>query len=130
MERKIYYKYLFLIGAIYNIIIGISFIALSPLADSVTSAFGMETPPSLVFVHGFFGLVFIIGIGYYIVSRDIHKNHGVVILGAIGKFYMIILFLTYFLLDFSNFLPVIPAIGDLIFGILFVEFLISYKKIE
>jgi purine-cytosine permease-like protein len=80
-------------------------------------------------MHGFFGLVFIIGIGYYIVSRDIDKNHGVVILGAIGKFYMIILFSIYFAQGYSNFLPVIPAIGDLIFGILFVEFLISYKKI-
>ncbi|MHA2035115.1 MAG: hypothetical protein ACW972_07575 [Promethearchaeota archaeon] len=130
MEKKIYYKYLFLIGAIYNLLIGGAFIALSPLGDSLSSIFGMQTPPSLVFMHGFFGLVFIIGIGYYIVSRDIDNNHGVVILGAIGKFYMIILFSIYFALGYSNFLPVIPAIGDLIFGILFVEFLINHKKIE
>jgi hypothetical protein len=41
LERKIYYKYLFLIGAIYNIVIGVSFIALSPLGDSLSSIFGM-----------------------------------------------------------------------------------------
>jgi len=130
MERKNYYKYLFLISAIWNFIIGLVFIVLSPLADSLVPMFGMEVPPSLVFYHSFFGFVIVFGIGFYLVARDINKNHGIVVLGAIEKFYVFILFLIYFVLGYSNFLPILFVIVDLIFGCLFVEFLISFKKIE
>lgn len=130
MERKKYYKYLFLIGAIWNLVVGLMFIALSPLADVLVPMFGMEVPPSLVFYHSFFGIVAVFGIGFYLVARDLTKNHGIVVLGAITKFYVFILYLIYFLLGFSNFLPIIFVIVDLIFACLFVEFLISFKKIE
>lgn len=130
MEKKNYYKYLFLIGAIWNLVLGLMFIALSPFADSLFPTFGMEVPPSLIFCHGYFGIAFIFGIGYYLVARDINKNHGIVILGVLGKFYVVILFLIYFILGYTNFLPVALGIGDLIFACLFVEFLISFKKIE
>ena len=130
MERKNYYKYLFLIGAIWNLVVGLVFIVLSPLADSLVPMFGMEVPPSLVFYHSFFGVVFVFGIGYYLVARNINKNHGIVVLGAITKFYAFILYLIYFILGYSNFLPILFVTVDLIFACLFVEFLISFKKIE
>ena len=130
MERKNYYKYLFLIGAIWNLIVGLGFIVLSPLAESLIPMFDMELPPSLVFYHAFFGYVIVFGIGFYLVARDINKNHGIVVLGAIEKLYVFILFLIYFVLGYSNFLPILFVIVDLIFACLFVEFLISSKKIE
>ncbi len=130
LERKNYYKYLFLIGAIWNLVVGFLFIALSPLADSVFPLFGMESPTSLVFFQGFFGLTSLFGIGYYLVSRNIEKNHGIILLGVIGKFYLFILFLIYFIIGASNFLPVATVIVDLVFGCLFVEFLISIRKID
>ena len=130
MERKNYYKYLFLIGAIWNLVVGLVFIVLSPLVDSLIPMFGMEVPPSLIFYHSFFGSVIVYGIGYYLVARDINKNHGIVVLGIIAKSYVFILFLIYFILGYSNFLPMLFAIVDLIFACLFVEFLISFKKIE
>ena len=130
MERKDYYKNLFLISAIWNLIVGLVFIVLSPLADSLTTMFGMEVLPSLVFYHSFFGIVAVFGIGYYLVARDITKNHGIVVLGTITKLYVFILYLIYFILGYSNFLPILFVIVDLIFACLFVEFLISFKKIE
>ena len=130
MEKKNYYKFLFLIGAIWNLILGLLFIALSPLADSIFPMFGMEVPPSLLFLQSFFGVVVVFGIGYYLVSRNINKNHGIVLLGILTKLYVFILFLAYFIIGDSNFLSVVPAIGDLIFACLFVEFLIRFKKIE
>ncbi|MFX0139772.1 MAG: hypothetical protein ACFFDN_39395 [Candidatus Hodarchaeota archaeon] len=130
MERKKYYKYMFLIGAIWNLVIGLMFIALSPLVDILVPMFGMEVPPSLIFYHSFFGIVTVFGIGYYLVARDITKNHGIVMLGTIMKFYAFVLYLIYFILGYSNFLPILFVIVDLIFACLFVEFFISFKKIE
>lgn len=130
MERKKYYKSLFFIAAIYNLVVGLLFIALSPLADSLLPMIGMEVPPSLIFLHAFFGLASFFGIGFYIVAKNIDKNHGIVLLGTIGKLYVFTLFLIYFILGYTNFLPLPIAIGDLIFACLFIEFLISYKKIE
>jgi hypothetical protein len=121
---------MFLIGALWNFIVGASFFGLSPLLDTLAPLFGIEIPPSLVFYHAFFGFVFGFGIGYYLVARDLNKNHGIVVLGAIEKFYVFILFLIYFVLGYTNFVPMIFVIIDLIFGCLFVEFLIKFKKIE
>ncbi len=129
MERKKYYKYVFIIGAIWNILVGLIFILTSPLVDSLMPIFNMEVPPSLVFYHSFFGFVVFFGIGYYLVARDITKNHGIVVLGAILKTYVFILYLIYFVLGYSNFLPILFVIVDLIFACLFVEFLINFKKI-
>ena len=113
LERKNYYKYLFLIGAIWNLAVGFLFISLSPFADSIMPMLGMEVPPSLVFLQGFFGLTTLFGIGYYLVSRNIDKNHGIVLLGVIGKFYLFILFLIYFILGDTNFLPVLTVTRSL-----------------
>ncbi|MFX1469846.1 MAG: hypothetical protein ACFFB8_14415 [Promethearchaeota archaeon] len=129
MERKKYYKYVFLIGAIWNLLVGLIFILTSPLVDSLVPMFGMEVPPSLIFYHSFFGIVTVFGIGFYLVARDITKNHGIVVLGAITKIYVFILYLIYFVLGYSNFLPILFVIVDLIFACLFVEFLINFKKI-
>ena len=130
MERKKYYKHLFLIGAIWNFIVGGVFIVSSPLVESLIPMFGMELPPSLIFYQTFSGYVIIFGIGFYFVARDINKNHAIVVLGAIEKFFVFLLFLIYFILGYSNFLPILFIIVDLIFGCLFVEFLVNFKKIE
>jgi hypothetical protein len=127
--KKDYYRYMFLIGAIWNWIVGLIFILVSPFAVTLFPLFEMAVPPSLIFYHAFFGFVVVFGIGYYLVSRDINNNHAVVILGVFGKFFVFVLFVIYFILGDYNFAPVLFVIVDFIFGCLFLEFLINFKKI-
>ena len=118
---------MFIIGALWNLILGLMFFLFPALGDTVYDITGTEVPPSLVFYHAFFGIVFIFGIGYYLVARDLDKNHAIVLLGAIAKTFVFLLFLIYFIIGDSNIVPVIFVIGDLIFACLFAEFLINYK---
>jgi hypothetical protein len=63
LNRKKYYKYLFLIAAIWNWGMGIVFTLLTIfLRSTALIAFETEDPPSLVWMHGFFFLMFF----YYI----------------------------------------------------------------
>ncbi|MFX0030859.1 MAG: hypothetical protein ACFE8B_16720 [Candidatus Hermodarchaeota archaeon] len=127
MDKVKYYKYLFIVGALWNLILGFLFFVMPVMGDTVYEMTGVEVPPSLVFYHAFFGVVFSFGIGYFLVARDLNKNHGIVFLGAIAKVFVFVLFLTYFFIGDSNIIPVIFVIGDLIFAILFAEFLINFK---
>ncbi len=130
MDKKSYYKYLFLISAIWNWIIGIIFFLIPLVWPAGFGFFGVAVPPSNIFIHAFFGLVFIFGIGYFIIFLDINKNHAILIIGAVSKGFVFVNFLVYLILGEFNFIGFIPVIIDLIFACLFVEFLIGIKKIE
>ena len=65
------------------------------------------------------------GLGYYMVYRDMYANKNIVILGIIGKLAFAAIFL-YNLWAFKGAVPtlfLIPAVGDLIFVILYWMFL-------
>lgn len=129
MDRNKYYKYMFLSGAIWNWAVGILFTLLSIfLLPTLASLFGLLVPPSLIFVHSFLALVFAVGVGLFIISRDITKNHGIAQMCVVEKFLIFIVILVYFFLGDCNIFLVIPVIVDLIYGILFLEFAINVKK--
>ncbi|MFX1298933.1 MAG: hypothetical protein ACFFD2_29255, partial [Promethearchaeota archaeon] len=129
MEREKYYKYLFIIGAIWNWMVAISLFLMSIFMLELTaSIFGIVVPPSLVWFHIVVGLIFLFGIGYYIVGRDISKNRGIVIIGSIEKFLFFIILLIYFFLGHLNIFAVLLVIVDFGFGCLFLEFLINNQN--
>lgn len=91
MDRKIYYKYLFIIGAIWNLAISILMFILSFFVNP-----GLNE--SDLFIHrGFLNAVMLFGIGYYLVGRNLEKNHAMVSMGALGKILVFGYFLTYFI---------------------------------
>ncbi|MFW9771299.1 MAG: hypothetical protein ACFFBY_09060 [Promethearchaeota archaeon] len=128
MDREKYYRYMFLSGALWNWVIGILFVLLTLFFLPLAAHFlGISIPPSLLFMHGFLVFVVLIGIVLYIISKDITKNRGIVQICVIEKFSLFILFLIYFIMGDFNIIFFIPVIVDLIYGILFLEFLLNYK---
>jgi hypothetical protein len=75
-------------------------------------------------------VVIIIGIGYLIVGLNIDQNHWIVLMGIIGKFLVFFFFTTQYIKGDIALLKLIIAIGDLIFAILFIEFLLNIKKLK
>lgn len=127
MPNEDSYKTMFFIGALWNWSVSLSFALgykiLFPL-------FGMVPPNYMVFFMMFLGLVFVYGIGYFWVSRDINKNHDIVRMGIIGK---LIVFVAMLWAWVDGELPVIlmgAGIVDLIFTILFIKFLSTHKQME
>jgi len=125
MPKQDYYKKMFFIGAIWNWVATLTFILgykiLFPL-------FSMELPIYPVFMMMFLWLAFFFGIGYYWVSRDIYKNHDIVRLGIIGKLMVFVYLLWAGITGEVAIILVGPGIVDLVFAILYIEFLMTYKK--
>jgi len=120
---------MFLSGAIWNWLIAIVFILLTLfLLPEAASLVGISMPPSLLFMHGFLVFAFIIGVGLFIISRDISKNHGIAQMCVFEKFSIFTLFLIYFIIGDFNIILFLPVIVDLIYGILFLEFLFNYNR--
>lgn len=128
MNKKTYYKYLFIIGAIFNWFMGVRFILTSILYPEIFEEFGTSYPPTLFFLHSLLVLIITFGIGYFIVGMAITKNHGCVILGIVSKMLFFMMCVIYFLI--GDLLMIIAILGslDFIFACLFIEFLINFKK--
>ncbi len=126
MNKKLYYKYLFIVAALYNIVNSVIFIFISIFATELFPLFGVALPPSMIWLQLSLILILIFGIGYFIVSRDLEKNHGLVLIGAFAKLMFFILTLMYFILGDVNILIVLLGGIDLIMVCLFIEFLLKF----
>jgi len=129
MEKKQYYKNMFLIAAIWNWLVGLTCLILSLVYPESITLFGVQMPPSLSFLQILFILISIFGVGFYIVHRDIDRNHGIVQMSVLEKVSFFLVFLIYFIIGHVNALVLLLVIVDLIFGILFIEFLLNVKNI-
>jgi hypothetical protein len=131
MKKAKCYRNLFLIAAIWNLLAGFScWLGGIFMPDLFFGMFGMPSPASLFPFHAMFWFIISFGIGYLIVSHDISKNQGVVYIGIIGK----VLFFTDCIITVAlkeaNFLLIGTGVIDLIFAILFIEFLLTMRKSE
>ncbi|HUX98506.1 MAG TPA: hypothetical protein VMV49_03015 [Candidatus Deferrimicrobium sp.] len=131
LDKTRYYRKLFLIGAIWNWFVAILLLLISLfMIDLAASLLGMEIPPSLIWIHLIIGLIFAYGVGYYIIARDLTKNHGLVIIGIMEKYLFFIIFLIYYIFGDININAVLLVVPDFIFGCLYLEFIFDYKKIQ
>ncbi len=105
MDKKNHYKYLFIIGAAWNILISLSFILTSIFNLSAFPAYGITVPISMIWLQSFLFLFANLGIEYFFIS------------------------LIYFIIGEIGLLTHLFAGVDIVFSILFIEFLLNYKKI-
>lgn len=128
MDKKDYYKYMFIIGAFWNWILSVSFIILSIVDETIFATFGITKPPTLFFLHALLILIFTFGIGYFIVGRDINNNSGIVILGIISKLAYFGCNLIYLFMGDLTLVFVVLAFGDFVFAMLYIEFMLKYEQ--
>ncbi len=123
MATKKFYKYVFLLGAIWNIL-G-TLIALL-FQEQIFAFAGSPKPMYMVFYQSHMLLAFVFGIGYYYVFLDIYNNTNIVKLGIIGK-----LAFAFDALYYHDPWPiVIGAVGDLVFVVLYALFLEHARKVK
>ncbi|MCD6571310.1 MAG: hypothetical protein J7L53_11460 [Deltaproteobacteria bacterium] len=119
------YSDMFFIGALWNLAIGLGCLTLFRLsmrllygAKAVTNNIVATLP-----LRFFYGSVAIFGWGYYMVSRDLKKNRGIVWMGILAKLIIFVTFIYYYLKKNIKIIPVLLGFGDFIFTILFSLFL-------
>jgi len=128
-NKKTYYKDLFVFVGFWNLIVSTSFIITSIFLVSTFPTYGVAVPPSMIWLQSTLFLVIVLGIGYFIVSKDITKNRGIVIIGIIAKLGFFTICLIYFILGDIGILTLLIASVDIAFSILFIEFLLNFKKL-
>ena len=128
MDKNSYYKYMFIVAALYNWIMAVVFILLSILSPSSVEDFGVDIPPTWFFAHAFYLFVCLFGLLFYVTGRSLEKYHGLAPIFVLEKVGAFITGLLYFLMGETNAAAfVIGAIGDLIFGILFFEYWLKFE---
>ena len=125
MPKQAYYRKLFFYGAIWNWAAAGTFIIGYKMLFPI---FGMPLPAYPVFFLLFLGLCFVFGLGYFWVSRDIDNNHGIVMMGIWGK---LLVFAGLLWASVSGQIHVVllgAGIVDLLFAVLYLEFLSTAKR--
>lgn len=122
-----FYKRTFLIGALWNILGGALIVY---FARWIFSTADLTIPEPPAYFHSWVALFVTFGIGYLMVYRDMYKNKNIVILGIIGKLSFSLIFI-YNMIAYRGQIPllfIIAIIGDLVFVVLFVKFLLFARK--
>ena len=123
-RKNAYYKYLFVIAAIWNVAFALGSLFLT---RQFLEMFGLQTPNNLVWLQLFFALVLVFGLGYYWVSRDLNNNRAIVVLGIVGKSLVFLIFAYHWMVGDIPTLVALAGSGDLLFAALFLEFIFKYK---
>ncbi len=125
MDRSLYYKRLFVVGAIWNWGAAILFFFASAMVLAMLGMAPVNYPGIMQLAMA---LVFALGIGYYWVSKDITTNHDLVKVGVIAKVPAGSILVYYYLA--GSFHPLLALCGavDLLFAVLFIEFLLHMNK--
>jgi hypothetical protein len=121
-----FYRGMFLVGGLWNVLGGITLIA---IARSVFSAAQLPFPDPAVYFYAWIALFMTFGIGYFMVALDMYGNINIIWLGIIGKLAFVAVFAAQMMLGPGE-IPqafLIPIIGDLVFVVLFVMFLLHRR---
>jgi len=125
MPRQTYYRNLFLVSAAWNLLLAGSALLLQ-LWQFIAA--GTALLPGWQFPIGYLYFVCVFGFGYYLVAKDIDNNHGLVILGILGKVGVFVIFMADYLWGAGDITQTLIGGVDLLFAFLFVEFLYTYRQ--
>lgn len=123
-----YYKGLYLIGALYDIILGFGFLLFYKIVYNVL---GMNLPPNPAYLSMCAMILGIYGILLFMIYQDPKNSRKMIIYSSLIKFGFVAVVLYYWLFVNPEYVDLpfrILAGIDLIFGLLFLESLKFAKK--
>jgi hypothetical protein len=124
--RTLYYRWLFITAAIWNVLSAGAVLFL--LTDaSFRREMRFPGPADTISLQLLAACLFVFGLGYYWVSRDLSCNRDLVKLGVAGKPLVFLVFFGHALAKQIPLLLVAPSVVDLLFGALFLEFLLRTR---
>ena len=135
LNKAVYYKVLFIVAGVSNIVLAFVFSLLYYLLDDLTffgliKESGAKSGQVYLWLGSFAILVCIFGFMYILVGMDIRRNHLVISGGLIWKFAYFILVLIAFIIDKAGWPILTVSIANLVFAALFIEFFVNYKKLD
>jgi hypothetical protein len=121
-----YYRWLFITAAIWNLLSAGAVVLLSGDAG-FRQRMGFPGGADPISLQLLAACLLVFGLGYYWVSGDLSRNRDLVKLGVIGKPLVFLVFLGHAVMKEIPALLVAPSLVDLLFGVLFLEFLLGTR---
>lgn len=125
-QSAAYQRNLFFIGALWNWGAALLFVGLFFINENLLELF-LKVPESMLWYFIVFGAVFIFGLGYYWISKDVERNRDIIKMGIIGKVMVFLLFLIYMIKGDITWLLFMAGCVDLVFAVLFKQVLDIHK---
>jgi len=129
-SREKFYRVLFLVAAIYDVVLGVIFTFFYKFAFKLIGI-PEKLPEFEAYISLIGAFLFVIGVAYYLIYRgDLWKNYDLIIVGTLYKLaYCSIAFFYYFAIGNYPHIIFVSLFGvlDLIFFILMLECLIFLK---
>src|SRR5580693_3342085 len=125
--RALYYRSLFLAAAVWNALSAgavLFFLANVRFREEL----GFPGTPDTISLQLLASCLLVFGLGYYWVSQDLSGNRALVKMGAIGKPLVFLVFVAHGLVHEISWLLTMPSLADLLFGALFLEFLMRTRQ--
>lgn len=124
--RARFYRLLFLAAAAWNVLSAAAVLFLLT-SLKIRNDIGYPGQVDAISLQLLATCLFVFGVGYYWVSRDLARNRDLVKLGVIGKPLVFLIFLSHALTKEIPASLVAPSVVDLLFGVLFLEFLVRTR---
>jgi len=105
-------------AAIFNVLIGAGILLAPALGLPVM---GVAPPENPIFLRLAAGLIVLLGIGYYLTARNPGRNRDLMLLGGLGKLFVLPLMLSAWRQGQVGFPAVLGGAGDLVFALLFFD---------
>lgn len=125
--RTRYYRWMFLTAGAWNALAAAAILFLFT-NSKLRAQMGISNPPDPVTLQLLAACLFLFGLGYYWVGGDLSNNHDLVKLGLIGKTIVFIVCFGHVLAGAFPLSLAIPSVGDLLFAVLFLEFLFHCRR--
>jgi len=120
-----FFSKIFLLAALWNFSIG--FIGIFFTDFSLSLFFGQSIAGTgfiaVLMFRLFMAAVIIFGLGYFIVSRDVMFNRGIIWLGLLSKLILFAVFIYLYFMGRTAFPAALAVTGDFLWSILFLLFL-------
>jgi hypothetical protein len=122
VQSEAYQRNLFFIGALWNWGAALLFVGLFFINKNLLELF-LKVPESMLWYFIVSGAIFIFGLGYYYISKDVERNRDIIKMGIIGKVMVFLLFLIYMIKGDITWLLFMAGCVDLVFAVLFKQVL-------
>lgn len=123
MSDQIFWTKVFFGAALFNYAMGLPiFFATEWTYELVYTETITREPMALSLWADFGIMVILIGYGYQIVSQDVSKNKGIVLLGIFAKLFDVVTLTYRYVIDIAHVIVLVPAFVDAVFMVLFIIF--------
>lgn len=123
-----HWKTVFYIAGGFNIMAALPGILNTKKGAELFFGFPVEDEQAIFLLQMLLPFILLFGIGYIMVGRNISKNHGIIVLGMIGKFIFAGQAVFGFMNQQISQLTFIGGVGDLIWGTIFGVFLYQFYR--